>query len=304
MFSLSDFHHLPQLDFYIQQIARQGHGLAVVSGLGQYPGIHLPAERTFLPSGRQLILTIMLQEMLLAQIDIQVLVIAQDKTAFKMNRPLRDRVSYALVDERSSYSELIEQAALRNPGLLVIDQLNEQTIPAVLKAAKQGVQVLSQIDTVLFGTAVVHQLLDWGAAPEDLAGLSWIIGVQRVATLCPVCKKPTQLDAALEMRLRRRFPHLIADDPAPASPSTFGELALPKADFYQAPGCERCRGSGRGGEISAFDVFRGGLELPPLLESESLLPVEEYLLHLAALGYLSVENVLDFPGDNYGELTT
>ena len=247
MFSLSDFHHLPQLDFYVQQIARQGHGLVVVAGLGQIPDAGLPAGRTFLPSGRSLILTILLQEMLKAQIDIQALVISQDKSAFRLNRPLRDRISYALVDERNNYAQLIEQAALRNPGLIVVDQLNEQSIGAALRAARQGVQVLSQLDTVMFGSAAVRQLVDWGGAPEDLPGLSWIVGVQRVETLCQVCKKSIQLDEALEMRLRRRFPHLVADNPAPASPSSFGELALPKADFYNASGCERCRESGRSG---------------------------------------------------------
>lgn len=297
MFSLSDFHHLPQLDFYVQQIARQGHGLVVVAGLGQIPDVGLPAGRTFLPSGRSLILTILLQEMLKAQIDIQALVISQDKSAFRLNRPLRDRISYALVDERNNYAQLIEQAALRNPGLVVVDQLNEQSIPAALRAARQGVQVLSQLDTVMFGSAAVRQLVDWGGAPEDLPGLSWIVGVQRVETLCQVCKKSIQLDEALEIRLRRRFPHLIADNPAPATPNTFGELALPKADFYNASGCDRCRESGRGGEISAFDVFKGGQDLPPLLESESLLPIEEYLLHLAALGSVSVEDALNFPAE-------
>jgi sigma-B regulation protein RsbU (phosphoserine phosphatase) len=283
MLELRDFVLLPQAESLIEELISDGPGLAIVAGLDPRPLPPSRADHGFLPSGQSAILRILMRHILAAQPGTQAIVVAENRDAFPISRSFRRRVDLTLVQPPETYAEAIAHAASRRPDLLVIDRLTAESTAAALEAAQGGLRVLSQLDTVFRGSAVARHLLDLGVRRERLAGLTWVIAVQRVATLCPHCKEVAPPEPAELAELHRRYPHL--------------EGWTAEGTFYRAAGCPHCRHTGREGEITAFDVFRVDPGAPDPLAQPSLLPLEAYLLELAARGSLPLSDVLHLETD-------
>ncbi|NWG22148.1 MAG: SpoIIE family protein phosphatase [Chloroflexi bacterium] len=270
MLKLADFYHLPEVAALIAQLATDQAGLVIVAGLDPRPsaGIAVP------PSGRHAMLRILAGEILAAHPAARAIVVAEDESALRVPRQMRQRVGVWRVREYLDYAERITQAAWQRPDLLVVDRLDTATIAPILNAARQGVRVLAQLDTALRGADVVQMLREEGATAEQLAVIRWIIAVQRVAALCPHCRRPASGDTRLLQRLQR------------AAAEHLGTV-IPWHDIpLVAPGCDACNGSGRQGEITLFDVYQAGESLL------SVLPMEAYALRLAALAMVPPEDAL------------
>ena len=280
MLKLKDFFHLPQLDTLVEQLVADGPGLIVVAGLDPRPLAPSTGSDGFLPSGRSTIFRILMRQILTAHRSARAVVVAETKDAIRVPRQLRRRIELSLVQPPHTYADRIAAAVCRRPDLLVIDQLSPKTGPAAMEAAHSGLRVLSQIDTVFRGVDVARALLDLGVPRERLDGLSWVVAVQRLATLCPRCKQPAPPGPDHLAELRLRYPDLVQD-----------------GTFFQAMGCAECGYTGRHGDVAAFDVFCADAEAHDLFEQPSLLPLEEYVLRLAALGHLPVDDVLRFEKD-------
>jgi len=281
MLKLEDFFHLPQLDTLVEQLVADGPGLIVVAGLDPRSQDLPAASDGFLPSGRSAIFRILMRHILAAHPTAQALVVAGSKEAIRVPRRLRRQVKLSLVKPPDTYADRLADAVRQRPDLLVIDRLCAATAPAATEAARGGLRVLSQVDTVFRGAGVARYLLDLGVSHEQLSGLSWVVAVQRLATLCPRCKRPAPPDAAQLAELRRRAPGLEGED----------------GTFFEATGCADCSHTGRHGDVAAFDIFCVDAGGPSPIEQRSLLPLHEYLLRLAALGYLSVDDVLRLDDD-------
>ncbi len=289
MLELKDFLHLPQLDALMDQLAATDAGLIIVAGSDP----HQPdGVAGFLPSGRAAIFRILLRQLLEADPTARAIVIAEHKETVRLPRQLRRRVQFTLVRGVYTYEGAIAQAVSQRPSLLVIDQLNADTAVPALAAAQQGLCVLAPLDTIFHGAEVARVLLDWGATQAQLAALRWVVAVQRLPMLCPHCR---QLVAALPAALTERlahYPDLAAVTPATGAPT-----------FYRAAGCEQCQGHGREGhgrqktEITAFDIFRAPDQVETLFAQTSLLPLEEYVLRLAAAGHICLDDVLSLESD-------
>ena len=174
-----------------------------------------------------------------------------------------------------THADQIARAVGRQPGLLVVDRLDELSATAALDAGRAGTLVLSQVDTFLHGADVAQSLLDMGVEPDQLAGLGWVLTVQRLPSLCTHCREPFQPDAARLERLRRLYPAL---DEWPV--------------FVRAQGCTHCRGTGRSGEVTVFDIYPAAPD-----QAADGLPMEDYVLDLAAQGYLDLDDVLRLKTD-------
>ena len=275
MLELKDFFHLPEVDALFEQLAADGPGLIVVAGLDPRPLDPSPARDGFLPSGRSAIFRILMRRILAAQRRPQAIVVAEDKSVVRIPRKLRRQVKLRLVEPPMTYAGRIAEAASRQPGLLVIDRLCAETAPGALSAAQRGLRVLSQLDTVFRGENVARHLLDLGASQGLLGGLKWVVAVHRLATLCPRCKQPAPPDAAQLAELHRRYPTL--DD------------LVQDATFFKATGCPDCDHSGRAGDVIAFDVLSVDSGFP---RGTSALSLETYVLRLAALGHLPLDDAL------------
>jgi serine phosphatase RsbU (regulator of sigma subunit) len=281
--TLKDFYHLPQLDTVVEQLVADGPGLIVVAGLDPRPLAWSAGSEGFLPSGRSAIFRILMREMLAAQRSARAIVVADSKDAVRVPRQLKRRVEWSLVEPHGDYVESIADAVRHQPELLVVARLCPETAPAALEAAQNGLRVLSQMDTIFRGAEVAQALLDIGVSRERLGGLRWVVAVQRLATLCPRCKEPMQPEPTQWSEWKSRYPDLLDRCP--------DLLEGPGATFFQATGCPDCGHTGRHGEVAVFDVFHANTPAPQ--GQHSLLPLEEYVLRLAAAGHLPLDDLLN-----------
>jgi serine phosphatase RsbU (regulator of sigma subunit) len=285
--TLKDFYHLPQLDAVVEQLVADGPGLTVVAGLDPRPLAWSAGSEGLMPSGRSTIFRILMREMLAAHRWARAIVVAESKDVVRVPRQLKRRVEWSLVEPPGDYVQSIADAVRREPELLVVDRLCPDTATAALQAAQNGLRVLSQMDTIFRGADVAQALLDLGVPRERLGGLRWVVAVQRLATLCPRCKEPVPPDPTQWFELKSRYPYLLDRCP--------DLLAGPGATFFQATGCPDCGETGRHGEVAVLDVFHAATHAP--YGQHSLLPLEEYVLRLAASGHLPPEDVLSLEAD-------
>jgi len=296
MLKLDDFYHLPQLDALVEQFVADGPGLTIVAGLDPRSTSTSTTGGGFLPSGRSAIFGILMREILTAHPSANVIVVAEDKGVVRIPRQFRRRVKFSLVEPPLTTADRIAEGIGQRPRLLVIDRLCAETARPALEAAQQGQRVLSQLDTVFRGADVARQLLELDVSRERLDGLAWVFSIQRLPTLCPRCKQPAEPGPAQLDALRRRYPNLAG--------LVEGQRgSQPGGTFYRAEGCAHCHGTGRQGSIAAFDVWRAEtgaadlVEQPGQLVHSSLLSLEEYVLHLAALGHLPLDDLLRLEAD-------
>lgn len=296
MLTLRDFFHLPLLEPFIDEISAQKAGLIVVAGLEarQFAG-----SGPMLPSGRSVLFEILLQNILLVSPTAQAIIVSKEKNFARPPRQLKRRVERFLVEGAHTYSEKISAAILQRPNLLVIDRLTPETTPLALEAAGRGLLVLAPLNSLLRGPEVARQLLDLGASLPQLAALAWVLAVQRLPALCPRCREQVRPDPEGLERLATRCPFL-ADLIAGLQPGPGGQ---PEAVLYAARGCAHCRETGRYGDVATFDVFQAGRDPLPLFEQKSRLPLETYMLHLARLGYLSLDDLQRLEADQLRRLS-
>jgi hypothetical protein len=218
MFKLSDFIHLPQLDALIEALVQDGPGLVVMAGLDPRPSTGYANSGVFLPSGRSAIFEALLEGILAAQTashaagqNSHAVLVAQDRNFLRFTRDQRRRIQLSLVNEKLTYAAAIQQAAEQNPHLLIIDRLNAETAQPALQAALNGQRVLAPLDTVLRGARAARQLFDLGVPRQSLAGLSWIVYVQRHATLCAQCKQPVVVARQQILQLNSMYPQISGE---------------------------------------------------------------------------------------------
>lgn len=279
MLGLRDFFHLPQVDELTKEVIRETSGLLVVAGLDARPVPAEAAQSSFLPSGRTTIFRILADEILLANPSMHAIVVTEDKDGFRVTRKLRRRLRVWPVQPPQTYAERLTEAVGRQPNLLVIDRLTAETVPVALEAARKGLLVLSQLDSVFHGAGVARQLSGLGATRDQLAGLTWVVTVQRMAKLCPTCRQPFQIDSAQLEELIARFP------------------VIKGGQFYVAEGCSQCNHTGRYGDVAVFDIFRADPRSANYFEQPSQLPLESYMLQLASSGQLPLEDIQRFDQD-------
>jgi serine phosphatase RsbU (regulator of sigma subunit) len=184
-------------------------------------------------------------------------------------------------DSEDRYESLINAAIHRHPGLLLIDQLNEENIPAAFDAARRGLMVLAQMDTVFYGDGAARHLLSFGGEDASLDGLTGVMTVQRLPTLCDKCKHPVKPDKNQRQFLQSRFNHLLSE--------TSEEWI-----FQKTGRCESCGFSGRHGDMAVFDIFRYDPKKTEAFRQPSLLAMEDYIFQLALQGKFSLDDVLQF----------
>lgn len=277
MLEIKDFFHLPKLEEYIEQLVAEKAGLSLVVGLDPRPHAQTESLDSFLPSGRSTIFRILMRQMLDAQRGLECVIVAKNKDAFRVTRQQKVQINWLLLKSEDEYVSRIDEAVKGNPDLLVIDQLCAEALVPALEASRQGIKVLTQMDTVFLGNNVARALVDMGASYDLLEGLKWVLAIQRLPMLCRKCKVKIEPNEIQLIELQQRFPHFV---------DQWGEY------FYEAKSCEYCHNSGYHGDITAFDIFRVDWEGESLFEQASELSLSEYALALASLGYVGLQEAL------------
>lgn len=281
MLDLKDFFHLPQLDAAIRKLEEDGPGLIVVAGLDPRPQVAPSVRGGFIPSGRPTIFRIVMRRLLMQKRRDRAIIVAEVRDAVRVSRQLKSQVEYLLVHPPYRYRDRIATAVEARPELLVIDRLTASNVVPALEAARRGLRVLAQMDTVFRGEDAAGALLDLGASREQLDGLRWVVSVQRFPTLCPQCK-------------RASVGHKVADGYRHRYPDLFEAESLM---FYEPAGCVECQHTGYHGDVAAFDVFQTRREGPATARQSTLLSLQEYIFRLAAAGQLPLSDVEGLEGD-------
>jgi sigma-B regulation protein RsbU (phosphoserine phosphatase) len=224
-------------------------------------------------------LRILFNEALAANPGLSAIAVCKDVRFARVSRLFARRVRRWPDSPYDTYAERVASAARERPGLLVVDQLSKDTARATFAAAADGICVLTQLDTVFYGAAIWRHLLDLGLSDDDVGALSWVVAVQRLSMLCPVCKTPVAVEEEQLAHLSRTHPHM-ADQ-------------IRGGAFYDARGCPSCAQTGRKGSVAAFDIYHAGRRSHTAPHAPSVLPLSDYVLGLALRGHLSVGDVLD-----------
>lgn len=288
MLRFSDFSHLPEIDEQLRRLLDEPGGLVVVAGLDSRAGGADLAAGTvvpFLASGRATIFRVLVGELLDAHPDARCAVVAEDKDVLHVARRFRGRIEQTLIKSPMTYAEAIEQALGRKPGLLVVDRIGPDNAAAVLAAARDGARVVSQLDTIYHAQAAAQFIAGMGPAAGQPAGLRWILSVQRLPTLCPICKQPAEVTGdqlAVLQALSHRYPSLEALHAPPDGGA-----------FYRPGACDKCRRTGRQGDVAVFDFLRMEDAARPW-DQPSALPMEAYVWMLAQRGQLALSDALEF----------
>jgi serine phosphatase RsbU (regulator of sigma subunit) len=279
MLKLEDFVYLPQAKTLINQLLADRRGITIVAGLDPRPLARPASDDSFLPSGRSAFFRLLMRERLASHPAAQVILVTSSHDAFPVSPSLRRRILIFPV-ESDSFAETIARAANKRPALLAVDCLTADSARAAFEAAHSGLHVLSQMDTVLRGAEAARQLLELGVPRDLLGSLTWIVALQRLATLCSRCKEPASPDPRHLADLYRHFPDLRG--------------TIERATFFRASGCSRCHMKGWEGESTAFDIYRTQADTLDPLEQPSLLPLESYVLEMVASGLLPVDDLVHF----------
>jgi serine phosphatase RsbU (regulator of sigma subunit) len=141
--------------------------------------------------------------------------------------------------------------------------------------------VLSQLDTVFHGAGAARHLLTLSANRGPIAALKGILTLQRLPTLCDLCKKPVEPGEVDLQSLSSRFNKLKSID-------------MDGCCFFQPEGCGDCSFTGRKGDIAIFDIYRYPAGDSQPFRQPSLLSMEDYIAQLALDGKLALEDALDF----------
>lgn len=285
MLRFSDFSHLPEADKALAEVLGSTEGLLLVAGPDGRPAPDVNPAHHFLPSGRNTIFRILVSEWLDAHPDTTAWVVAADRDVLHVARRFRRRLDLVQVGPNLTYAQALSSIPPDGKTLVVIDQLTEDSANVALTAARQS-PVITQLDTVHHGAGVVEHLRDLGAETRQLDALRWIVTVQRLPLLCPICRQPAAVTLEQLEQLR-------------ALDERYGEWAShhfpPDGGSYAtAPGCPRCAFTGRQGDIALFDFFEAAAPAAELAQWPSRLSLESYIWMLARRGQLALTDCLNF----------
>ncbi|MBI4787630.1 MAG: SpoIIE family protein phosphatase [Chloroflexi bacterium] len=258
MLELKDFFHLPQVDALLEQLVVDEPGLVLVAGFDPDPSATAWSSLRYSPSGRSTFFGILARQMLMSQRNGRAIVVAESKDAVRIPSSLRRQVEWAFVKYPLTYAEQLNAAIRRRPETIILDQLNTDSAPLALDAARANIRVLTQVNCVFRGADVARYLLDLGVRDDLLAAVRWIVTVDRLPKLCSNCKQPASVDADRLRELTRLYAGLAV-----------------KGTFFKPGRCSTCQNTGRLGDLAIYDIFRAG---------RSELAMEEYALRLADAG--------------------
>ena len=285
MLRFSDFSLLPEVDELVRQLVGEQSGLVVVAGLDARPAAEPVSEPNlhFLPSGRATIFRVLAGELLEARPKARSLFVAEDRNSLHPTRRHRQNMEQVQIKPPLTWAEALAEAGRFD--LIIADRVTPENLAPLLAAARDGALVLSQLDTIFHAQAVVGSLADLCSMAENLAALRWVLSVQRLPVLCPICKRPADVTAdhlAQLQLLSHHFPTLGAGNEPGA---------------YYAPGtCDNCNRTGRRGDVAVFDFLHlNGTEDDPWSRPSDM-PMEAYIWMLAQRGQLALPDALEFAG--------
>lgn len=186
-----------------------------------------------------------------------------------------------------SFANGLRAILRQDPDVVMVGEIRDsETAEIAIRAALTGHQVFSTLHTN-DSTGAVTRLLDMGVEAFLISSaLEGVLAQRLVRRLCPHCRQQTGISPATRQRLE-----LLSGRPLEGS-------------FYQATGCEECRGTGYRGRIGIFELLAIGSELRELIlqkrsnaelklaAQRTMVTMHQDALQKAGAGLTSLEEIL------------
>jgi type II secretory ATPase GspE/PulE/Tfp pilus assembly ATPase PilB-like protein len=174
-----------------------------------------------------------------------------------------DGVEQTQVDDESGYTfaKGLRAIVRQDPDVILVGEIRDlETADIALQASLTGHLVLSTLHTN-DAVGAVPRLINLGAKSVSIGpALTLIIAQRLVRILCPNCKKPADLDAAL----RGKIDALVARLPAKVDRTKYANYTV-----YTPVGCDQCNGLGYKGRVGIFEFLQGGPEVEETILKEA-----------------------------------
>jgi type IV pilus assembly protein PilB len=182
------------------------------------------------------------------------------------------------------FADALRSLLRQDPDVLMVGEIRDtETATIAVQASLTGHLVLATLHTN-DAVSAVTRLINMGIEPYLIgAALRGVISQRLVRCLCPTCRQPVEVAAAV----RRRLPN------------------LPEGQYYTGRGCDACKGAGYSGRIGIYellvvtDAFADLTSRNPTLGDLRKLAVQEGLMPLlqdglrkASEGITSLDEVL------------
>ncbi len=183
-----------------------------------------------------------------------------------------------------NFSKALRHILRHDPDAIMIGEIRDQeTARIAVESAMTGHLVLSSLHTNSAAGAINRLTQMHVEAYLVSASLRMVIAQRLVRSLCPHCKRHTELDDAVAQRFK-----------------------LPvNAKLYSGHGCDSCDHTGYAGRQAAYEILviddtmqeliesgAGTLEIQKAAEKRGMVPFWKNALELALQGATSVEEVL------------
>ncbi|MBL8754928.1 MAG: Flp pilus assembly complex ATPase component TadA [Planctomycetes bacterium] len=182
------------------------------------------------------------------------------------------------------FADALRSLLRQDPDVLMVGEIRDtETATIAVQASLTGHLVLATLHTN-DAVSAVTRLINMGIEPYLIgAALRGVISQRLVRCLCPTCRQPHDVPAALKKRIG----------------------ALPDGQYYVPRGCDACKGAGYSGRIGIYELLvvtdafadltsRNPTlgELRKLALHEGLMPLLQDGLRKAAEGITSLDEVL------------
>ncbi|MGI5868811.1 MAG: GspE/PulE family protein [Kiritimatiellia bacterium] len=137
-----------------------------------------------------------------------------------------------------TFANVLRSVLRQDPDIVLVGEIRDgETADIAVKAALTGHLVLSTLHTN-DAAGVIARLIDMGVPPFLISSSLILAQAQRLyRRLCPVCKRPTEIDPAV----------LGANEIDPAD--------LADGTIFEAVGCPKCNGTGYKGRGAIMEVL-------------------------------------------------
>ncbi|MCU0867053.1 MAG: GspE/PulE family protein [Planctomycetes bacterium] len=167
------------------------------------------------------------------------------------------------------FPDALRSLLRQDPDVLMVGEIRDaETATIAVQASLTGHLVLATLHTN-DAVSAVTRLINMGIEPYLIgAALRGVISQRLVRCLCPTCRQPIDVSAAVRRRLGQ----------------------LPEGQFYAARGCDTCKGTGYSGRIGIYellvvtDAFADLTSRNPTLGELRKLALQEGLMPLLADG--------------------
>ena len=167
------------------------------------------------------------------------------------------------VNEEKGYtfSNGLSAVMRQDPDVILIGEIRDaETANTAIQSALTGHLVFSTVHANE-AAGSIPRLLDLNVKPTSIGpALNMIMAQRLVRKLCENCKKQTEVDDEIRVKIA----HLLA-----ILPERVDKVSYQTPNLFEAVGCEKCSQTGYKGRVGIFELLQVKQEIESLIEKEA-----------------------------------